>query len=240
MSTESTSLSLGDRMKQYEAAYSFQLPCRIPVIIRLDGRSFHNWTKKLQKPFDEAFIESMGVLALHLCQEVQSTQLAYVQSDEISLLLHNYKRLATQPFFGNEIQKMVSISAGIASAFFTQLHGRIAVFDSRVFLLPEAEVTNYFIWRQRDAIRNSILMAAKSVLSHRDMQGKNTTELQEMMLQKGIDWNGLTASKRRGQTIFKNQEGEWKIDDETSLFSKDREYIEKWLVVENETDKKGD
>ncbi len=233
---KSGSLSLGDRMKQYyEEIYTLRLPYRMPVIIRLDGKSFHNWTRNLQKPFDEGFINSMRILTVYLCQEIQTTQLGYAQSDEISLLLHNYKRLATEPFLGNEIQKMASVAAGTASAFFTKHHERMAVFDARVFVLPEAEVVNYFVWRQRDAIRNSILMSAQSMFSHRIMQGKNIDELKEMMIQEGMDWNELTLSKQRGQAVIKDEKGEWKADEGIPIFSQNRGYIERLLAVESET-----
>jgi len=235
MNTDRKLLSLGDRMKQYyEGVYSLKLPFRMPVIIRLDGKSFSNWTRNLQKPFDDGFIKSMGGLANYLCQKIQTTQFAYAQSDEISLLLHNYKRLNTEPFFGNEIQKMVSISASTASAFFTNFYGKIAVFDARAFVLPEAEVVNYFVWRQRDAIRNSILMLAQSMFSPKMMQEKNIDELQEMMLQKGMDWKKLAVVRQRGQAVFKNEEGESRVDDEIPIFSQDKEYIERLLAVESE------
>lgn len=122
---------IGDRMKRnYEDAYRLTLPCRTSVIIRLDGKAFHTWTRGLDRPFDERFIGQMQQLAVHLCSQVQTTALAFVFNDENSLLIHGFKRPESQPWFGNILQKMVSVSAGMASARFTEMTSRLAVFDS--------------------------------------------------------------------------------------------------------------
>ena len=100
--------SLGDRMKRYERAFKYVLPPRMPVIIRVDGRAFHTLTRGLDQPFDMSFIRLMDKVAVALCKEIQGAQLAYVQSDEISVLVHCYKRFESQGWFNNELQKMVS------------------------------------------------------------------------------------------------------------------------------------
>ena len=113
-------LSLGGRMKEYyEEVWKIKLPMRMPIIIRLDGRAFHSLTKQMEKPFDKKFIQNMQEVALKLCENISGAQLAYVQSDEISILMHNYKKLNSQAWFGNELQKLVSISASIASSEMT-------------------------------------------------------------------------------------------------------------------------
>lgn len=225
--------SLGDRMKGYETAAGEVLPLRLPVIMRLDGRAFHTWTRGLDKPFDAGFIERMSALAKYLCQEISTAEIAYVQSDEISLLLHNYKRLKSQAFFGNNRQKMVSVSAGMASAFFTHHSGRIAIFDSRVYVLPESEVVNYFIWRQQDATRNSVQMLARSLFSHRELHLKKILDLHEMMHAQGVNWVSLPTYKKRGLCVIKDDSG-WTIDLSVPIFSQNREYIGKLLAVEEE------
>src|SRR3954468_24438904 len=106
--------SLGDRMKIFENAFRHSLPIRMPVIIRVDGCHFHTYTKDCIKPFDDKLIHAMNAVAKYLCENIQGTQLAYVQSDEISLLVHNYKCINTSAWFDNNIQKMVSVSAGMA------------------------------------------------------------------------------------------------------------------------------
>jgi tRNA(His) guanylyltransferase len=142
-------LTLGGRMKEYyENAYKIVLPWRMPLLLRLDGKSFHTLTRHTEKPFDHNIIESMDETACRLMSDIQGAELAYIQSDEISILLYPWKGQDSQPWFANELQKIVSISAGIASAMFSEHYGEFAVFDSRAFVLPEYEVVNYFLWRQ--------------------------------------------------------------------------------------------
>lgn len=215
----------------YEAAAKFILPMRLPVLMRLDGKAFHTWTKNLDKPFDDGFIKAMSETALYLCEEIHTAQFAYIQSDEISVLLHNYKRLKTRPFFDNEVQKMASVSAGMASAFFTLASGRIAVFDSRVSAYPESEVVNYFIWRQKDAERNSVQMLARSLFGQRELSGKKQSDLHEMMHGRGINWSHLPAHKKRGFGVVRMENG-WMMDWEIPVFSQNRNYVGKLLACE--------
>lgn len=228
--------SFGDRMKyNYEEAYKLRLPSRMPVIIRLDGKSFHSFTKRIgaQKPFDALFIHTMSALARYLGQQVQTAQFAYVQSDEISLLLHPYKRLTTQPWLGNEIQKIVSVSAGMASQFVARSYKQEAVFDSRVFVLPEAEVVNYYIWRQQDAMRNSVAMLAQAHFGPSKLHQKGIKEQQAMLITgHGIDWSDLPAHKQRGLCVIKT-DGGWVVDWDIPVFTDDREYIERFLRAED-------
>lgn len=251
--------SIGGRMKNnYENVFKYRLPERMPVIIRLDGRAFHTLTKRFKKPFDKNFIFFMNETARYLCKEIQGVQLAYIQSDEISLLLHNYKKLDSQSWFNNEIQKMCSISAGIASSVFTVLlsdfeyakHNQYNTwiipqqFDSRCFVLPEAEVVNYFIWRQKDWERNSIQMLAQSLYSHKELKNKNNLELQDMCWQKDKDWEDLDVDLLRGRCIRKLYETQisetdtvpevWSLDNNIPIFAEHRDYIERYLKVEEE------
>lgn len=225
-------MSLGDRMRTYyEQPAETRLPMRMPAIIRLDGRAFHTWTKDLEKPFDAEFVQLMAELARHLCKEIPTVQMAYVQSDEISLLLHNYKRHDSQAFFNNEAQKIASVAAGIASAFFTLRSGRLAVFDARVFVLPEAEVANYFIWRQQDAIRNSINALAQSMYPQAQLQGKDQDGLRDMIRSGGKEWHSLLETNKKGLVVHRDAIG-WMFDWEIPVFTGNREYIEKHLAVE--------
>lgn len=225
--------SLGDRIKKYETASKQVLPQRMPVILRVDGKAFHTYTKGLKKvpgmPCDANLEEVMNITAIKLCEEIQGAQMAYVQSDEISILIHGYKKLTSQGWFDNKLMKMVSVSAAIASATFTMESWRIwsplpkkvpahptpefycqqmlglkpAYFDSRAFVLPESDVCNYFIWRQQDATRNSVQMLARSLYSHKECNNKNGSQLQEMTFQKGRNWNDEPTSFKRGRCIVK-------------------------------------
>lgn len=212
--------SLGNRMKDYENSFRSYLPRRIPVIIRLDGCHFHSYTKKCKKPFDDKLVEVMNDTAIYLCENIHGAQIAYVQSDEISILLNNYTTIHTQAWFDNNIQKITSVSAGMASAIFTQQCHKIwgkenfegiegypvikpAYFDSRAFLLPKEEVNNYFLWRQKDSTRNSVQMLARSLYSHAQCNNKNNSQLHEMCFQKGNNWNDLPIYQKRGRCIVK-------------------------------------
>ena len=110
--------SLGDRMKGYENAFRHYLPRRMPVIIRIDGKAFHTYTKGFHKPFDSILMKVMHETAYDLCKKIEGVKLAYVQSDEISLLLTNDDTLETEPWFGNNLQKLCSIAASTATLAF--------------------------------------------------------------------------------------------------------------------------
>lgn len=237
--------SLGDRMKKnYESVFRQQLPARMPVVIRVDGRAFHTLTRSCERPFDARLMAAMDSVATALCEEVTGAQIAYVQSDEVSVLVHPYKRIQSQCWFDGDVQKMVSISASVATAAFNREWApipQLANFDSRVFVLPEAEVCNYFIWRQQDATRNSVQMLARSLYSHRECEDKDGSELQEMCFRKGRSWNDLPTEQRRGRCVVRRPaerlgEGrrKWVTDLDIPVFTQDCAYVERHLAVEAE------
>jgi tRNA(His) guanylyltransferase len=198
---------LGDRMKGYESVTRDVLPRRTYTIIRVDGRSFHNYLHDAEKPYDFNFMDEMNEVAIALCQEISGAQFAYVQSDEISVLVTDFATSNTQPWFGGVVQKMASISAARASVVLSSIrtHRPPALFDSRVFTVPDpSEVAAYFIWRQRDCVKNSIAMAAQANFSHRELHGINTNQMQEMLWTgKGINWNNYPARAKRGGIAVK-------------------------------------
>lgn len=112
--------SLGDRMKGYENVTRTYLTRRCPCVLRLDGKAFHSFTKGFQRPFDDVLVNAMHSTAMYLTENVQGCKLAYVQSDEISLLLTDYDELTTNAWFDKNIQKMVSISASMATLAFNK------------------------------------------------------------------------------------------------------------------------
>lgn len=113
--------SLGDRMKQYENVTRLYLTKRMPLIIRIDGKAFHSFTKGFQRPFDEVLIKTMQETAKYLCENIEGCKLAYTQSDEISLLLTDYDQIETQPWFDKNLLKIVSISASMATLAFNRI-----------------------------------------------------------------------------------------------------------------------
>lgn len=113
--------TLGNRMKEYyENPYRFYLPRRSPMIIRLDMRAGHSFTKGFQKPFDDIFTKSIQETAKYLCENIENVKCSYQQSDEISLLLTDYDNVGTQAWFNKNLQKMCSIAASMATLAFNR------------------------------------------------------------------------------------------------------------------------
>lgn len=219
---------LGTRMKnQYEDRTRYFLPRRTYTIIRLDGKAFHTFTKDMEKPYDKEFMKLMDETAKFLCENIQGAKFAYVQSDEISILLTDFEKTTTDAWFDGNIQKIVSVAASLATAKFNQEflqnlasqrypansegnlnhedldNYKMALFDARVFIIPDpTEVRNYFIWRQKDAVRNSIAMTAQSLYSHKELEGKSSNDQLDMIHEKGKNWNKMLVGFKRGRLIM--------------------------------------
>lgn len=197
--------SLGERMKvYYEDRTRFFLPRRTYTIIRLDGKSFHTYTRDLSRPYDGQLMLDMISTMQFLCENIQGVCFAYTQSDEISLLLVDFATIKTDAWFDGNVQKMASVSASIATAKFNELRpGKLAFFDSRVFTIPDSvEVMNYFIWRQKDATRNSISTAAQAYFSSKQLINKTSNEMQDMLwTEYGVNWNDYDPRFKRGTVI---------------------------------------
>ena len=266
---------IGDRMKSYENCYRLYIPKRTPIIIRLDGCHWHTFTKGFKKPFDDILMRAMEETATVLCHDIEGVKVAYTQSDEISLLITNNDTWETQPWFGNNIQKMASVAASIATlafnrAFNALVHDFIndvyykdpsvttskvldiylnardkgATFDARVFVLPADEVCNYFIWRQQDAIRNSIQSMGQTHFSHKELMNKSCENIKQMLVEKNLKWESIPVSCQRGVCVVKKPakittridmkamtymemtRNRWTVDDNIPLFWEDRKYID--------------
>lgn len=242
--------SLGDRMKGYEQIPRTYLMRRNPVIIRLDGKAFHTFTRGMMKPFDEVLQKTMQDTMKYLCENIQNCKLGYTQSDEITLLLIDYEELNTDAWFGNNIQKMTSVSASMATlafnkafrenviafdngGYFDMMSQKFdkALFDSRVFSIPKEEVCNCFLWRQQDATRNSIQSVGQANFSHKELHKKSVKMIQEMLFtEKDINWNDYPTTNKRGSCCVR-VDGQWIIDNEIPIFSQDRNYVEKYVNV---------
>lgn len=241
---------LGERMKSnYENITRIYLPRRTYTIIRIDGKAFHTYTARLEKPFDAQLISDMDDTAKYLCESIQGVKFGFVQSDEISLLLTDFEKYETCAWFNGNIQKIVSVSSSIATAKFNQLRlmnlasnseyslitsndisvANLAMFDSRTFTIPSInEVINYFIWRQQDTVRNSIQSLAQSLYGTNRLKNKNSSDLQELCFQKGHNWNDLEPKLKRGRFIEKikleNGRTEW-VSNECPIFTQEREFL---------------
>lgn len=208
---------LGERIKgHYEDRTRLFIPRRTYTIIRLDGKAFHTYLRGFKRPYDERIMRVMDNTAIALCSHIQGVKLAFVQSDEISLILTDFDTIKCDAWFDGNIQKMASVSSSIATVAFNNAMyldedimasmTKVAYFDSRVFSIPDrTEVFNYLIWRQQDATRNSIQMGAQSMYSQKELHGKNTSELQELMFQKGVNWDKYPVGFKRGRMIVKEQ-----------------------------------
>ena len=213
---------LGDRMKeQYENRTRISLPRRTYTIIRLDGKAFHTYTRGLDKPFDKGLYEDMDKAIIAMMCEVQGVKFAYTQSDEISLLLTDFALPTTSAWFDGNLQKMVSVAASIITAEFNMLrvkrsmgshfHPNLmpnsAYFDGRAFTIPDRiEVMNYFIHRNQDCSRNSVSMVAQSHFSHKQLNGKSTAEMQEMLMKdKDVNWSYYPDELKNGRLIVKEE-----------------------------------
>ena len=198
----SDTTALGDRMKRYEAAHRTVLPRSTYTILRLDGRAFHTYLRDADKPFDMAFVQDMAAVTEALCAEAAGAAIAYTQSDEISLLLTDFATPATEPWFGGVVAKQLSVSASLATAVLNERRpGRRALFDARVFTMADpVEVANYFLWRQRDAVRNSVAMAAQAHFPHKRLHRVSTGEMKGLLRsEKGVRWNDYPDACKRGQ-----------------------------------------
>jgi tRNA(His) 5'-end guanylyltransferase len=117
--------TLGDRMKNnYENVNRFYLTRRMPIVIRTDMKAGHTFTKGMKKPFDDIFVKTMQDTMKYLCENIQGCVLGYTQSDEISLVLVDYAELTTDAWFGNNLQKMCSVSASMATLAFNKAFTR--------------------------------------------------------------------------------------------------------------------
>jgi tRNA(His) 5'-end guanylyltransferase len=212
---------LGNRIKEnYEDRTRFSLPRRTYTLIRLDGKSFHTYTRGLEKPFDEGLFVDMDDAIINMLPQIQGAQFAYTQSDEISVLVTDFEKPTTDAWFDGNIQKITSVASSIITAEFNLLRWERskqssnisackelvpAYFDARVFTIPDrTEVMNYFIWRNQDCAKNSVSMVAQSLFSHKELQGKNSPQMQEMMFKyHGVNWANYDQSKKNGRLIVK-------------------------------------
>lgn len=210
-------MQLSDRMKNYESITDSKLIPNLPVICRFDGRSFHKFCKGLEKPFDHGLIEIFDQITLWLTKELKAT-VSYCQSDEITLVWTGENEME----FDGRIQKLTSIYASMCSVKFNSLIeeylpskiGKLAFFDSRIFNVPSlVEVTNCLIFRELDAVRNSIQALGQSKFSPKQLHKKNCDQIQEMLFQEyGTNWNNLSPRLKKGQ-IFKRGEVEIPFSD---------------------------
>ena len=272
--------ALGNRMKAYENESRIYLERKTPVIIRVDGKAFHTFTRGFEKPFDDIMEKAMKDTMIHLCENIQGAVLGYTQSDEITIVLIDYQEENSDAWFGYNLQKMASVAASEATFAFNRAFEKHfnywksnmglphtdcwdepitarylryinciykgARFDARAFSLPKFEVVNCLIWRQLDAIRNSIQAIGQSQFSYKELQNLNCNEIKEKLItERGLHWEEYSDYHRHGvccvkvEKEFVNDEGQkytrkkWELEDID--FLKAKPFI-KELIKENNND----
>lgn len=204
------------RMKSFEDfSTNTSLFPKLPICLRLDGRGFSKLTKKLKgagNPFNQAFFDCMLDLTKFLVKETNAL-IGYTQSDEITLIVNPGAKIE-DTVFGGRLQKIASVFAAMASVEFNfileendleQLSARSPVFDCRVWNVPsKEEAANVLLWRERDATRNSLTMAALAYYNHKEVLHKNSSDKHEMLHQKEVNWNDYPIHFKRGIYVRSN------------------------------------
>lgn len=265
-------------MEDYERASRTFLDDSEPVIIRIDGKSFYTAITNLVKLFDDkVLLEAMRETMLKLCENISGCVFGYTQSYEITLVLASYKNNKTEPWFKNDVQKICSNSAAMATLYFNNAFNKLlneahilitnrsiekyreclysAIFDARAFNVKHSDVPWNLVWRQRDAMRNSIQRVGHAYLNHKQMVNKNPEEIVEMLkLELGIWWEEFPTRLKRGSACYKVpavakaidtkpleclgvttneiptiERMEWRVDTELPVFSDVPEFIERFI-----------
>lgn len=193
-------------MKMYEdmEAQRRHMP-GLPVLARIDGRCFSTLTRGLGRPYDPRFANAMIDTTITLVERTNA-RTGYTQSDEITLVWE-----WPYVFFEGRIQKMTSVLASLASVRFSsalmdnglgELTRRYPQFDCRTWTVPsKEEAANVFMWRELDATKNSISMAARAQYSHKELHGKSGQQMKDMLRTAGIDWDDYPALFKRGTYV---------------------------------------
>ena len=248
---------LANRMKEYEKAGQRYLIRRMPVMLRFDGCHFHSFTKKFKRPFDEVLIKSMQETTKYLCENIQGAVCGYTQSDEITIVLVDYKKLNSSAWFDNRQNKMESVGASMCTMAFNKFFkqnvdefvsehyddqyeaeyikileealDKGAYFDCRAFNIPKEDVINNFYWRQLDCSRNSVQMVGQANFSHNELHGKSCSNIQDMLMeQKGINWNDFPAYQKRGTCVIKEEYQSEEVDVKDGAC-----IITRWVIDKN-------
>ena len=200
---------LGDRMKMYEGMEAGRrLMPLLPALARIDGRAFHSFTRGMERPFDARFSACMLNTTAALVRDTGAC-MGYTQSDEITLAWHS-RTAQSQIWFDGRVAKMTSQLGAQATLIFYRLvlermpeyACRLPTFDARVWNVPNrAEGANAFLWREWDATKNSMSMAASAHYSHKALMGKNGRDKHDMLHAKGVNWNDYPTLFKRGAYV---------------------------------------
>jgi tRNA(His) guanylyltransferase len=203
-------MKLGDRIKRYEAVTHYTATGRTPLMVRVDGRAFHTFTRGMDRPFDQKLTDAMVGAAKCVAEEMQGFKAAYIQSDEATFCLTDYDRVESQGWFDYDLSKVISISAALMTAHFIRLlrTEKTPVFDSRAFMIPANDVVNAFLWRAKDWERNSLQMYSRAHYSHKELHGKGKQAMHDLLHEAGKNWaTDLTPQQKNGTFLIATDEG---------------------------------
>lgn len=205
--------SLEEKCNWYRKTKDYVLPKGEYILVMVDGHTFSRKIRdKFNKPFDDRFINAMNETARYLCENIQGCRFAFVQSDEISLLLDGTGE--GDLYFGGRLCKIQSIVAAMATAKFNQVinFGDSSMrdedlydFDCKAWNVGSDfnEAYCWFLWRQNDCIKNSKNQTAYAYLSHKSLLGKTADERVQMLIeQKGVDWNQFSDDRKYGRLVY--------------------------------------
>lgn len=236
--------AFGDKVKALEALSAKEvLDENSPICIRIDGKAFHTFTKGLARPYDERLSQAM-INTMNFLVEKTDARLGYTQSDEISLVyfkMSNYQ----QTYFGSRVQKLISVLSSMATAKFNdeirknipEKEDIFAYFDCRAWNVPTLQdAADVFVWRQDDAIKNAVSMAASAHYSHKQLQNKSSLEKKQMLADKNINWDQYPNFFKSGTFAMKKHkevelsEEMKKYDSNNNTDSCLRSYIENFSL----------
>ena len=212
--------NLKDKCNYYRDLTDYRLMPNCYIMVMIDGKNFSKLVKnKFNKPFDDWFISTMDKTAVHLCKEVQNCVCAFVQSDEISLIIKD-NTLTSSPFEGR-LCKLQSVIPSIATSFFNKelikrnLIAGMSIdditnmpdycFDCKAWTVPSInDAMSWILYRQIDCIRNSKQQFAQTYMTHKSLLNKDTDMQVALCLETtGNDWNAIEDNKKYGRLFYK-------------------------------------
>lgn len=204
-------MDISTRMKSYEDDSRLS---KGVVIIRVDGKSFHTWTRKIgaERPFDQVVSDCMVHATKKVAEEMQNFKLAYTQSDESTFMLTNMGE-KEGAWFDYKVQKLASVTSSLFTYHFNDHYelARLtrgypnvpAFFDARTFSMPVEDAANVFIWRQQDWERNSVQMLGHHWMGHREMQGLSKgAVLFKLQFEYNKFWHKMAGWKKFGTFVI--------------------------------------
>lgn len=220
--------TLGDRCKKYESIYERYFLPKTPIIIRVDQKAGHTWTRGLKKPFDPDYVWCMFESAKEVAKQMQGCLALYAQSDEVTFVLCDDQSLESQQWFGGRQNKIESVTAAMMTAYFNKIwiekklthfqydpfdtYGKCvitpAIFDARAFQCPKDDVANVFLWRVKDWERNSLNMFCEQFFSHKELQGQGRADRHEMLHKIGHNWATECTDQQKNGSWWSPKKGD--------------------------------